>query len=77
MPVCSGIVTRNGYPARSVRVTGSVGGFFGGMTETVYTDRDGEFILEWSTDSGLDTLYIDGSAVKRGVRKGARVHVDL
>ena len=78
MPVCSGIVTHSdGSAARGVRVCGSVGGFFGGMTETVYTDRDGRFVLQWDTDSGLDKLYVDGRCVERGVRKGARVHAQV
>ena len=78
MPVCSGIVTRekDGSPVRGARVAGKVGGWFsGGLTDTVYTDRDGEFVLEWSTDAGLDQIYVNGRSTGVGARKGGRVHV--
>jgi hypothetical protein len=77
MGICSGTVTRNGYPVPSARVSGSVGGFFGGMTETVYTDGRGRFVLEWSGNSSLSKLYVNGNTAERDVCSGDKVHIDL
>lgn len=77
MGICSGTVTRNGYPVSGARVTGSIGGIFGGMTETVYTDSRGRFVLEWSNDGSLAKLYVNGSTAERDIRSGDKVHVDL
>lgn len=78
MGVCSGVVTyRSGQTASGVRVRGSVAGFGAGMTREVHTDRDGRFVLEWSSDAGLEVLYVDGRDVERNVRNGARVHATL
>lgn len=78
MGVCSGVVTyRSGQPASGVAVRGAVSGLGSGMTREVRTDRDGRFVLEWSSDSGLSSLYVDGREVERNVRNGARVHATL
>lgn len=78
MGVCSGIVTRrDGSPARGVRVRGEVRGLSGGMTASTTTDRDGRFVLEWSSSDGLATLYVDGRSVERNVRNGAKVHARI
>lgn len=77
MGVCSGIVTKNGYPATRVRVAGKSAGFAGGMTETVYTDGRGRFVLEWSSNGSLEKLYVDGRHVESWVAPGDKLHVDI
>jgi len=74
MGVVSGIVTYpDGSKARGVRVSGSV--HFGGMTQTVYTDQDGRFVLEWSGDNSLAAIYVEGNVAQREVRNGSQVHL--
>lgn len=76
MGVCSGTVTRrDGSPARDVKVIGNVSG--SGMTNHVYTDRSGKFVLEWRGDSGLSKIFADGKCCERDVRNGAKVHLQI
>jgi hypothetical protein len=49
----------NGNPRSSARVIGSVS--FGGMTQTVYTDSDGDATLRWSSDNSLSKVFVNGS----------------
>jgi hypothetical protein len=76
MGICSGVVTyRNGQTASGIAVRGAV--HMSGMTRETRTDRDGRFTLEWSSDSMLASLYVDGREVERNVRTGSRVHATL
>jgi hypothetical protein len=76
MGVCSGVVTyRSGQTASGVTVRGAVQG--SGMTREVRTDSNGRFVLEWSSDASLSSLYVDGRSVQSNVRSGERVHATL
>jgi len=44
------------------KIGGKVSGALGGMVNGGYTNSDGHGVLEWSSSSKLDTVYIDGKA---------------
>jgi len=79
MGVISGIVTKNGYPVKGARVSASVGGLFdGGVTKDVYTDDQGRFTLQWSSNTDAHKVFCNGSEVQRDVRNGRdNVHIAL
>jgi len=49
----------NGIKAK---IGGKVAGALGGMVNGGYTNSDGHGVLEWSSSTRLDTIYIDGKA---------------
>ena len=51
----------SGNPASGASVQGSVS--FGGMTDKVRTDRNGNASLTWSSDSSLEKVFVDGRTV--------------
>lgn len=53
------------------RFGGQVSGPLGGHVSGGYTDSDGNGVLEWSGDSDLDTIYIDGKGHKGKYRSGS------
>jgi len=57
----------NGIKAR---VGGKVAGALGGMVSGGYTNSDGHGVLEWSSNTRLDTVYIDGKAHPGDYRSG-------
>lgn len=76
MGICSGTVTRGRSAASNVRVRGEVAS--GGVTESVYTDRNGRFTLQWRDSSGLSTIHVDGRNMRKSVRSGTdNLHFNL
>ncbi len=47
----------------------------GGMTETVYTDRKGNFTLTWSSNNGIAKLFVNGKTVRKNVSNGEHVEI--
>jgi hypothetical protein len=81
MGVISGVVTyKSGQPAKGAKVSASVGGLFaGGVTQPVYTDESGKFLLTWSSESAAEVVYINGQEKARSVRNGTNtlhLHID-
>ncbi len=52
------------------RIGGKVSGALGGMVQGGYTNSDGHGILEWSSNSSLDTIYINGKGYRGKYRSG-------
>ncbi len=52
------------------RVGAEVSGAFGGMVSGGYTNSDGHGILEWSSNTALSTIFIDGKAHRGKFRSG-------
>jgi len=79
MGVISGIVTKNGYPARGVKVSAAVGGLLaGGHTKEAVTDHEGRFLLQWSSNTDAEKIFCDGREVMRDVKNGRNnVHISL
>jgi len=50
----------SGSPYRGAKVSGIIS-YGGGVTRTVYTNSDGEAVLEWNSNDSLNHLFINGS----------------
>ena len=48
------------WPLEYCKVSGSISGFFGGMTRDFRTDDRGIAEVSWSNDNDLKCLYIKG-----------------
>ncbi len=71
MGVISGVVTNSsGTPVSGVAVSAAVGGILGGVTDRVYSDSSGRFLLQWSGSYGADIVYCDGQEAERNVPSG-------
>jgi hypothetical protein len=72
MPQISGHVRwSDGSPASGHKVSGMAAGMLGGMVGPTTTDSRGYFCLSWnSSATKLDTVYVDGKAVRWDVRDG-------
>ncbi len=59
------VVTKNGYPRKGVKVKGSTnGGLFGATTSNeMRTNAQGHAMIEWSSNTPLSAIYIDGKKV--------------
>ena len=53
-----------------VKIGGKVSGALGGMVHGGYTDHDGYGILEWSSDTFLSVIFIDGKGHHGKFRSG-------
>ena len=63
------VIGSSGKGAKA-RVGGQVSGPLGGHVDGGYTDNNGHGVLEWSSGSSLDTIYIDGKANKGKYTRG-------
>lgn len=53
-----------GKPAKSQRVSCSLGGFFGGVTKEQYTNENGEAHFDYDPKSG--EVYVNGKTAFKG-----------
>ncbi len=67
------VIGSNGKGTKA-KIAGEASGGFGGMVKGGYTNSDGHGILEWSSNSALSTIFVDGSA-NRGKFKSGETYV--
>lgn len=80
MGVISGYVTRrsSGQPVDRARVAAKLPGIGGGVTQDVYTDSRGHFVLTWNTASGYaEEVYVNGQVAARNVTQGTTNHFQI
>ena len=78
MSVISGIVTRNGRPIKNARVAAQMEGLVGYITNPVFTDDSGRFLLQWDGTGNAVIVFCEGREVLRNVKNGSNnVHIAL
>jgi hypothetical protein len=77
MGVISGIVTSSsGSPVSGASVSAYFSGFSGGVTDRVYSDSNGRFMLTYTGSSTAEIIYCNGQEAAKNVPSGSNtVHL--
>ncbi len=71
-------VFKNGRPEPDIEVSGGANhGWHAFGTDEYTTDDEGIATIEWSTDTYLDTIYIEGTAYRGEFYDGGRKRIDI